>query len=240
MSITFRNNLKITDFQEDYHRIRSFLLKLDNPNYGFGRWDWMITQLWCDISGLPKIAVWEHDGNIVALAANDCRLGESFFCVFDEYSFLKKEMLVYAKDAFSKDGKYRALIHDKDIYFQNVAAEMGFVATDEREHDAIYHIDTDKIHYTLPEGFRLTDFSKDYELIKASLNLPADKTVEGWERMWLRPNVDLNLKINIIAPNGKDVAPAVCGMTKNRNTHWLSLSAQMTNTKGAGLQKWLF
>ena len=94
MAVEFRNNCDILGFAEDYHKIRNFLLKLNYPTYSFGRWDWMVTHPNLDKSGLPKIGLWENNGEIVAMVTYDCRLGESFFCVYDDFAHLKKEMLL--------------------------------------------------------------------------------------------------------------------------------------------------
>jgi GNAT superfamily N-acetyltransferase len=210
MSITFRNNIKTADLQENHHKIRSFLVKLNNPNWLFGRWDNMVHSVWLNESAMAKIGMWEDDGNLVALAIYDCELGSSYFLVYHEYSFIKKDMLAYSRDAFRKDGEYRALINDSDAYFQGIAAKMGFIATEHGESDAVYHIDVDAISYTLPDGFRVVSSAEDKQLIDATVLIPDDKTVEDWERMFYRPIVDLNLKINIIAPNGDNASR--CGM----------------------------
>jgi len=233
MAIKFRNNLRIIDFQEDYFRIRSFLIKLNNPNWSFGRWDSINIGIMSDEASLSKIGVWEDDGDIVALAVYDCELGSSYFLVYNEYSFLKKQMLIYSKDAFRKDGKYRALIDDKDVYFQDIAAKMGFAATDERESDAVYHIDVNTIDYNLPDGFKLTSADKNFELINRTIALPDKKYMENWEHLFLHEYVDLNLKISIIAQNGNAVSH--CGMWYDNKLDCAFVEPVGTDEKYRGL-----
>jgi len=170
----------------------------------------MVHSVWLNEAAMSKIGLWEDDGNLVALAIYDCELGDGWFLVYDEYSFLKKEMLIYAKDALGKDGRFRALINDNDAYFQNIAAKLGFIATEKKECDAVYHIDIDGIDYTLPDGFRIESSAENAEHINKTVLIPEGKTIEDWERMFYRPHVDLNLKINIIAPNGENASR--CGM----------------------------
>ena len=210
MAIMFRNNLKIIDFEKDYFKIRSFLIKLNNPNWSFSRWDTINIGMMSDKSALSKVGVWEDNDDIIALAVYDCELGSSYFLVYNEYSFIKREMLIYSKDAFRKDGKYRALIDDKDVYFQEIAGRMGFIATEERENDAVCDINVNDITYNLPDGFRLTSADKNYELISRTVALPDKKDMDNWKRMFLREYVNLSLKISIIAPDGNAVSH--CGM----------------------------
>ncbi len=225
MAARFRNQCSVLDFGEDYYKIRAFLMELKNPNYLFGRWDWMITHSHLDKTGLPNIALWEEDGDIVALATYDCGLGGSYFCVKENYSYLKQEMLLYAKKSFCKDGKYLALIRDSDTGFQEIAAESGFIATDSREYDAVYSIDIDAITYELPKGFTITSMAENYDYYKYKQILwkgfnhelngegpfnPSKEQLAEEEIEMQRPNVNLDIKIAVVAPNGDFVS--YCGM----------------------------
>lgn len=233
MALRFRNNCKTLDFAEDYHKIRTFLLKLKHPNYLFGRWDWMITHGYLDKSGLPNIGVWEDGGDIVAMATYDCSLGKAYFCVDPPYDHLKKEMLLYAQDALSKDGAFEALISDRDMDFQGTAAALGYIATDAKENDAVYPIHLQSIRYTLPNGFRVTSMAEEYDLYKyaevlwkgfnhevngeGEFKFPQEN-IHEWEHSMKRPNVHLDLKIAVVAPNGSFVS--YCGMWYDPNSDY--------------------
>jgi len=140
MAIKFRKYNPSPLFGDDYYALRNFLLKLDNPTYLFGRWDWMISHGYLDKSGLPKIGLWEADGNLAAVATYDCRLGEAFLLTAAGHENLKEEMLLYAKDAFEKDGKFKVLILDSDMEMQETASRNGFYPTQGKECDAVYPI----------------------------------------------------------------------------------------------------
>ena len=225
MAVKFRNKCSVLDFGEDYYKIRAFLIELKNPNYLFGRWDWMITHSHLDKTGLPAIGLWEEGGDIVALATYDCGLGSSYFCIKDNYSYLKQEMLLYAKKSFGKNGEYQALIRDSDTSFQEIATGLGFIATDNREHDAVYPIDLEAITYTLPVGFTITSMAENYDYYKYKQVLwrgfnhelngegpfdPTKSQLAEEEIEMHRPNVNLDIKIAVVAPNGDFVS--YCGM----------------------------
>ncbi len=225
MSITFRNYNPELIFSEDYYKLRKFLIKLDSHNYHFGRWDWMITHSYLNKSGLPKIGLWEENGDVVAVATYDCSLGKAYLLMLEGYRHLGKEMLLYAKDAFTEDGKFCVLILDGDMEMQNIAALNGFFPTQDKECDAIYLIDNDKIRYTLPDGFTITSMADTYDLYKYGQVLwkgfNHEQNGEGpfvfkeeelpeWEIGFKRPNVNLDLKIAVVAPNGDFVS--YCGM----------------------------
>jgi len=220
---TYQNDGK---FCPDYTKLRDFLLALDSHNYHFGRWDWMITHGYLDESGISRIGFWEDEGKLVAVATYDTQLGGAYLLALPGYERLKAEMLRYAKEALAKDGSFRALILDGDLAFQDIAAEQGFYPTQDKECDAVYPIgDLSKIRYELPNGFTVTSMKDTFDLYKYGQALwkgfNHEKNGEGpftwkeeelplYEIGFLRPNVNLDLKIAVVAPNGDFVS--YCGM----------------------------
>ncbi len=231
MAVRFRNNCDFNGFTRDYNKIREFLIKLNNPNYLFGRWDWMYTHLWLDKSGLSKIGVWEDDNEIVSLATYDCELGRSYLCVNKNYRYLLKEMILYSQISFSKDNKYSALIPDSDYEFQDIAAELCYTPTKKKETDAYYPIKLEKITYEIPEGFKISSMNETYDIYKYGEVLwkgfdheingegkydPDEGKLRALNNEMKRPNVNLSLKIIVIAPNGEFVS--YCGMWKDNDS----------------------
>jgi len=85
----------------------------------------------------------------------------------DYSQYLQREMLLHAKDALAKDGKFKVLIKDGDTDMQNICAKHGFVPTNEREFNAVYTIaDVEKIGFVLPEGFKITSMAENYDLFR--------------------------------------------------------------------------
>jgi GNAT superfamily N-acetyltransferase len=231
MSVSFRTYKKTTDYGEDYHKIRNFLIELDSHNYHFGRWDWIKMGFdagweWTDPTGLERIGIWEEGDKIVALATYDMSLGSAYLLAFKAYEKLKQEMFFYAKENLAKDGKFRVLILDGDLETQNIAVQNVFYPSQEKECDAIYPIDLEKLKYTLPNGFKITSLKEDFDLFKygqatykgfnheinaeGPFYLFWEKHSEDYKRQWNRPNIDLSLKVFVMAPNGDFVSH--CGM----------------------------
>ena len=224
MPVTFSNYTPEPLFGEDYYKLRDFLIELDNPNYHFGRWDWMITHSYLDRSGLSKIGLWEND-TIVAAATYDCSLGKAFLLVLPGWEHLREDMLLYAKENLQSDGEFQVMIRDDDLQMQRIAERFGFHPTQEREYDAIYQIGQDNVSYRLPEGFSITSMKETYDLCKYGEVLwkGFNHEINGegpfvfeeddlpkWELAFQRPNVNLELKVAVVAPNGSFVA--YCGM----------------------------
>lgn len=225
MSIHFRNYTNQAGITEDYHNVRDLLVKLGYTEYTYTKWDWMTTHSCLDKSAVGKIGIWEDEKQIVGIATFDCQLGQAFCLTFPEYAFLKKKMLLYAKDNISKDGKFGVIIADNDLYFQDIAADLGFVATDDKESDAIFYLDKTSTEYKLPEGFHITTMKETYDpyqylrVLWKGFNHELDgegefQFSEEKERFckeeMFRPNVDLNLKVAAVAPDGNFAA--YCGM----------------------------
>ena len=229
MSVKFRKYQNTTLYGEDYNDVRNFLIELDSHNYHFGRWDWMMMSLnseWADPSGIEKVGIWVENSRIIAIATYDTKLGEAFLLAFKGYEKLKEEMLIYAKANFVKDDKFRVLILDGDMEMQNIAKKYCFYPTQDREWDAIYPIELDNIKYDLPNGFKITSFKDDFDLYRygqalwkgfnhemkeeGPFYLYWEEHSEKYKKAWNGPNIDLSLKISIVAPNGDFVSH--CGM----------------------------
>lgn len=225
MSIQFRNYTNQAGITEDYYKVRAFLVKLGYSEYTYVRWDWMTTHGYLDKSAVGKIGIWEDNEEIVGVATFDCRLGEAFCLTLPQYVFLKKEMLMYSKDELSKEDNFGVIIRDTDQTFQDIAAQLGFVATEKKECDAIFYLDNTSTQYQLPEGFCITSMKDTFDLYQyrrvlwkgfnhelngeGKFSFSKEDELEAKEEM-LRPNVDLNLKVAVVAPDGNFAS--YCGM----------------------------
>jgi len=200
-------------------------MDLNSPNWLFGRWDWMVTHLWLDSSGISRIGVWEDDDRIVALATYDTELGSSYFNVSSGYENLYREMLEYSCAAFQKKGEYRALIGDHNSAFQVIARDLGYRPTADNECDAVFLAENSEAESTVPSGFRVQTLGQNCDVYKYGKVLwkgfnhevegegVYNPTLEKLEKLWgelHRPNVDLDIKLVIVAPNGEYVS--YCGM----------------------------
>ena len=231
MSVTFTNYNPDPLFGKDYHRLRDLLVRLDNHNYHFGRWDWMITHTMLEKDSLSKIGLWEDNGMLVAVATYDCIPGQAFLLHLPDYEYLKEDMLLYAKDNLQKDGKFQVIIRDGDTATQAIAARHGFCPTQQKESEAVYPIGPDPVTYDLPEGFSIVSMKDHYDLrqygqiLWKGFNHEAkgegpfifkDEELPAWRLQFERPNTDLNLKIAVVAPNGDFVS--YCGMWQDNNS----------------------
>lgn len=225
MSIQFRNYTKQSGITEDYYKLRAFFIKLGCVEFTYVRWDWMVTHGYLDKSAVGRIGLWEDEGEVVGVATFDCQLGEAFCSTLPEYVYLKNEILLYAKDNLCKDGKFGVIIADTDLEFQNIAARLGFVATDQKDCNAIFYLDKTSTAYDLPEGFYITTMKETYDLYQykrvlwkgfdhelngeGEFQFSKEKEQAGKKEM-IRPNVDLSLKVAVVAPDGNFAA--YCGM----------------------------
>ena len=225
MSVQFRNYTKQPGITKDYHKVRDFFIKLGYAEFTYTRWDWMATHGYLDKSAVSKIGIWENNEDIVGVATFDCQLGQAFCLALSEYAYLKKEMLLYAKDNLSKNGKFGVIISDTDYNFQDIAAKLGFVATEHKESDAIFYLDKTSTAYKLPEGFHITSMKETFDLYQygrvlwkgfnhelngeGEFHFTKEEEQEKETEM-IRPNVDLSLKVAVVGPNGNFVA--YCGI----------------------------
>lgn len=232
MSITFRNYAPEPQYGEDYNRLRKFFLDVNNINYPFGRWDWMISHSYLEKEGLPKIGMWFDHETLVGISTFDTRIdGKCFFALKTGYEFLHREMIEHAEKNFAKNGKAQLLIQDGDTGFQQTAMKMGYVATQNKDCDSVFDIDVGKIQYSLPEGFSITSMKDTFDLYQYGQVLwkgfnhelngegafaPTPEKIEVFKKEFERPNVNLELKIAVVAPDGNFVS--YCGMWQDSAT----------------------
>lgn len=57
MSIQFRNYTKQAGITEDYHKVRSFFIKLGHAEFEYTRWDWMATHRYLDKYAVGRIGL---------------------------------------------------------------------------------------------------------------------------------------------------------------------------------------
>ncbi|MDR7855490.1 GNAT family N-acetyltransferase [Tissierella sp.] len=225
MTIKFRNYSKQPGITEDYHKVRAFFIKLGYAEFEYTRWDWMATHRSLDKSAVGRIGLWEDEGEVVGIATFDTQPGIAFCLTLPEYTFLKKEILLYAKDNLSMDGKFGVIISDTDLKFQEIAVGLGFVATQDKDFDSFFYLDKTSTSYDLPEGFHITTMNETFDLYqyrrvlwkgfnhelngKGELKFSEEEEHEARQSM-IRPNVDLNLKVAVVAPDGNFVS--YCGM----------------------------
>jgi ribosomal protein S18 acetylase RimI-like enzyme len=242
MSIKFRNYTNQAGITEDYHKVRDFFIRLKYAEFTYARWDWMITHGYLDKSAVGKIGIWEDAEQIVGVSTFDCQLGYGYCLTLPEYGFLKKEMLIYAKENLSKNGEFGIIITDTDTSFQDVAAELGFRATEGKENDAVFYLDKTSTGYDLPEGFSITSIKETFDMYQylrvlwkgfnhelngeGEFQFAEEKDMESKESM-LRPNVDLSLKVAVVAPDGNFAA--YCGMWYDREAGYAVIEPVATD-----------
>jgi ribosomal protein S18 acetylase RimI-like enzyme len=225
MRVQFRNYTNNAGITEDYHKVRTFLLNLGYSEFTYARWDWMATHGCLDKSAVGRMGIWEDGGQIIGAAVFDCEPGTAYCLSLPEYAYLKKEMLLYSKDNLRKDGKFGIAIQDSDAGFQDIAGDLGFYATVQKENDSVFYLDKTSTAYQLPEGFHITSMKDTYDLYQykrvlwkgfnhelkgeGEFTFSAENKQEAEQEM-IRPNTDLNLKVAAVSPEGNFVS--YCGM----------------------------
>lgn len=225
MSIKFRNYTSQAGITEDYYKVRAFFVKLGYAEFTYARWDWMTTHGHLDKASVGKIGIWEDNHEIVGVATFDGSLGNGFCLTLPAYRSLKRDMLIYAKSALTLNGDFGVVIADSDLEFQDIAAGLGFVASENKEFDAVFYLDKTSTKYHLPEGFHITSMKDNLDLYQYRRALWkgfnhelngegefsfSEEDKAGASEEMLRPNVDLSLKIAVVAPDGNFAS--YCGM----------------------------
>jgi len=229
MGVKFRNYTKQAGITEDYYKVREFFIKLGYDQFSYARWDWMATHSYLDKASVRKIGIWEDNGAVAGIATFDTILGNTYCLTLPGYCGLKEEMLRFAEENLSSNDYFAIVIPDNDIFFQDIAARSGYIATGDREYDAAFYIDRTSTSYDLPEGFHITSLKDKLDLYQYRRVLwkgfnheingegPfsfSRKDEFGAKEEMIRPYVDLSLKVAVVSPEGNFVS--YCGMWYDR------------------------
>ena len=226
MFVLFRNYVMDTRYGVDYCQLRKFFLDNGRAGFSFGRWDWMISHAYLDVEGLPRIGIWEKDGEIVGVVLYDTVLdGCCFFSLKDGFDNLYVEMIEYAETHLAGPDGVMLAVRDEDGRFQDAALRMGYRPTQYKDCISVFDMDENRLEFELPEGFVVTSMKDtfdpyqygrilwngfNHELDGDGPYLPSQDDLDGFRKEFERPNVNLDLKIAIVAPDGNFAA--YCGM----------------------------
>ena len=247
MTAKLRSYTDKPGFTEDYHRVRDFLIRINqqhviNPGFVWGRWEWEFSLSYLDTASLSRMGIWEDGGKIVALATYQSTLGWAYFSVDRDYEYLKPELLLYAKGYMVKDGSIMALLNDTDRPFQQFAFTQGFRPTQHKEQTAVLDITDETTRYTLPKGYSVTSLANTFDMHKYNRVLwkgfnheaeglaPVDDNwIEDRRISVSGPHVNLNLNIAVVAPDGEFVS--YCGMWYEPGTDYALVEPVATDPK---------
>lgn len=221
-------------FTDDFSKVRDFLIRVNSnkmitTDFTWERWEWIFSLPYMDKSRLGSIGLWEEGDRIVAMATYEDDPGSAYFIVDPAYMHLKKEILEYAEKNLAVDGKIKALINDTDVPFQKTAQQMGFTATAEKEGNSVLDISMERLSYELPEGFSITSLRENHDILQYNRVLwrgfnhdgdppETEEQIEERRISLSGPHSDLDLKIAVVAPEGKFVS--YCGMWYEAGTDY--------------------
>ena len=101
-----------------------------------------------------RIALWEEDGNIVAMTAYEMTLGEAFFCLSDGYEFLIDEMIDHAETQIHTSEESGLILWNHQTALREAVARRGYVC-DARWPTKCYDYRKGPMEYVLPPGYRM-------------------------------------------------------------------------------------
>ncbi len=237
MSITFRHYGDTGDFD----RIGDFLIENHCPGNQDGNWlqpawEYMHSHPALDTSCLPRIRIWEDGGDIVAVAHYESSLGEAFFELDADHTYLKPDLLAYAEKHLagqkeSGEMYLNAYINDFDRDFEDWAGQRGYQIDERLERPMSQFTIPQPFDPSpsLPDGFQVISLADENDLLKIHRVLwrgfnhpgePPDGGLEERALMQSGPHFRKDLTMVVKAPNG-DYA-AFCGLwyeARNRYTY---------------------
>jgi predicted N-acetyltransferase YhbS len=229
MPTTSRPYTSEPGFTPDFYRVRDFLARINQPQlitpvFPWGRWQWAFSLPYIDEFNLDRITIWEDDGQIVALATYEQKLGEAFLIVDPAHVDLLPAMVTVAGERLANDeGKVRIIVSDRDQPLQNAVYAAGYRPSDDREWDSWLPIAQTELTTDLADGYRLASRADEPdddlygETLWRGFNhepegpfAPTARDREFYDRLRSDPSYQMEHQIIVIAPDGRGAA--YCGM----------------------------
>lgn len=225
MSVELRHYAGSTGFSEDFHRVRDFLVRINQdaratPGFMWGRWEWMFSLPYLDATALSRIGVWEDDGEIVAVVTYETDTGFAWLLTDAEHAWLYPALLRWATTNLTRDGAIRILVNDTDHKLEQVVAAHALTRTADREPNSALELAGD-LSYRLPAGYRIASLADGCDLHRLNRVLhrgfhnpgqPPTTPAAIQERRTSvsGPHLDRALNMVAIAPDGEYAA--YCGI----------------------------
>lgn len=227
MTIRFRHY----DHCQDYLRVDDFLIRHYQPGNRDGNWveparEYMHHHALLNSDCLGRFGLWEADGEIVAVAHYEWRLGEAFFQFHPDYRHMRQDMLDHAEAHLagrSDDDRAFVWAHvNDDEAFRSLVQARGYTRKPELDRPmAGLDIRAPLPLVTLLEGFGLMsladdcDWAKVHRVLWRGFNHEGDppmteEELDDRRRMFDTPKGRRDLKTAVAAPDGRFAA--LCGV----------------------------
>lgn len=230
MNIAFRN------FDDSYYdRVCDFLIELSQKdrnriNWNWARWEWMFFHPDFDHSLKNNIGLWEHNGELIAIATYDHYFGETFFAARPGFEELEQEILDYAMTVFRNEKGLGIAANDRDTRLLDNLRSRHFAENDLTENILELELEHMCLESTIPEGITLkpidirSDVYKLHHMLwKAFENegpVPVDEaTMSKQENMLSAPH--LNPFLHVVAENENGEYVAYCGLWYSPKTDYV-------------------
>jgi len=224
MDITLRHYNHSSDYEDVGHLlVRTYATTASHINWLQPRWEYMHYHPLIERVDVSRIGLWETKGEIVGVVHPEHHMGTAYFEVDPEYAAMKREMLAYAEEhlsaATNEDSELRIYINDRDVEFQQIAAERGYEKGGGCEPMSQFIISDPFPTISLPDGYRLKSLAEDTDLRKVHRVLwrgfdhgqePPENGIGEREFMQSAPNFRKDLNVVVEGPDGNFVS--YCGM----------------------------
>ncbi len=141
----------------DFYKVYHFMIKTFTPNCKNGCYppffEYSLATPWSDNSQNHRFAIWEENNEVVAFCWYESGIGEAFFNVTEEYSFLIPEMMDHAEQRLcDNNGKIKLKIHAAQQAVLKEALDRGYQIS-WREEQGILDFNETQLDAPLPKGY---------------------------------------------------------------------------------------
>lgn len=160
-----------------------------------------------------RIALWEENSKLAAMAFYEMTLGEAFFAISDGYEFLCDQMIDHAENYLcDENGKVVMCPFNSQVAIGNALVDRGYTLS-EQWTEAVYTYDKGALLYTLPKGFTFAASDDSYDLKKLNACTwkgfnhgdEPEYDIDSFMHMNAAPHARPDIDVTVVAPNGEYV-----------------------------------
>lgn len=154
--VKFKRYCRVSDFQRVYELCERLgdLYHSNGTDASF--WEYAQTFGSFKDEYSHRIGLWEDDGKLIALATYEIDLGEAYFMLDPNYSYLSHSLIQYAEKYLTDNNSLTLNLSNAQTVLRESALKQGY-SIKNKYPKKIYRFENGLLNTFLPDGFRFLD-----------------------------------------------------------------------------------
>lgn len=154
--VKFKRYCRVSDFQRVYELCERLGDLYHSNGIDASFWEYAQTFGSFKDEYSHRIGLWEDDGKLIALATYEIDLGEAYFMLDPNYSYLPHSLIQYAEKYLTDNNSLTLNLSNAQTALRESALKQGY-SSKNKYPKKIYRFENGLLNTFLPDGFRFLD-----------------------------------------------------------------------------------